>query len=153
MREITGRQVLIFTVCAFGIVVAVNLTLAFKAVQTFPGLEVDNSYVASQSFDERRAAQEALGWAVETTYDEGQLVITFSDVEGERAEVADLSVLVGRTTTTAADVVPEFRQAGSTFTAPLDLAPGTWRLRLEATAFDGTPFAQWRELRVPSDGS
>ena len=51
-------------VAAFGVIIGVNLVLALSAVRTFPGLEVKNSYVASQTFDERRAAQEALGWTV-----------------------------------------------------------------------------------------
>jgi nitrogen fixation protein FixH len=33
----------------------VNLLMAYQAISTFPGLEVKNSYVASQKFDERNA--------------------------------------------------------------------------------------------------
>lgn len=47
MKELTGRHVLLMFVAGFGIIIAVNLTLAFSAVRTFPGLEVKNSYVAS----------------------------------------------------------------------------------------------------------
>ena len=49
---------------AFGVIIGVNVVMATKAIGTFPGLEVKNSYVASQSFDKRRDAQEALGWDV-----------------------------------------------------------------------------------------
>ena len=52
-------------------IIAVNLTLAFKAVTTFPGLEVKNSYVASQNFDADRAAQQALGWQVAARIEAG----------------------------------------------------------------------------------
>lgn len=153
MGEITGRKVLIFMLCAFGVVIAVNLTLAFQAVKTFPGVEVGNSYVASQTFDDRRAAQEALGWTVGATYDAGDLIVTVERADGAAAAVADLQALVGRTTTTSQDVRPEFRQAGGTFTAPVELAPGNWRVRLEAVAADGTAFQQWLSLRVADDGS
>ena len=47
-RELTGGKVLAITVSAFAIIIGVNVLLAFKAVSTFPGLEVENSYVASQ---------------------------------------------------------------------------------------------------------
>ncbi len=57
---ITGFKVLMFAVAAFGTIIAVNVFMAYKAVSTFPGLEVANSYVASQTFDADRAAQEAL---------------------------------------------------------------------------------------------
>ena len=51
MTEIKGWHVFAGFVFAFSIIISVNLTLAFNAVRTFPGLEVKNSYVASQSFE------------------------------------------------------------------------------------------------------
>ena len=56
-RELTGRHVLAITLAAFGVVIGVNLLLAVKAVGTFPGVEVSNSYVASQVFDRERSTQ------------------------------------------------------------------------------------------------
>ena len=67
-RQITGRHVLIGFVGAFSVIIGVNLVLAWSAVRTFPGLEVKNSYVASQEFNERKAAQEGLGWTVEADH-------------------------------------------------------------------------------------
>ena len=148
MGEITGRKVLIIAVCFFGVIMAVNFTMAFQAVRTFPGVEVENSYVASQSFDDRRAAQEALGWDVAAEYRRGQLFVIFTGRDGATPAVADLTALVGRTTTTEHDVRPDFRQAGGTFSAPVSLAPGLWRVRLEARASDGTPFQQWLSLDI-----
>jgi len=60
MGELTGKHVLGITVGAFSIIIAVNVLMAFKAVSTFPGLEVANSYVASQTWDADMAAQKAL---------------------------------------------------------------------------------------------
>lgn len=68
-KPLTGRHVLAITLAAFGVIIAVNVLMAVKAVRTFPGLEVANSYVASQSFDRDRAVQTALGWRVEADYD------------------------------------------------------------------------------------
>lgn len=64
MAEITGRQVFGFTVGAFAIIIAVNVYMAYSAVSTFPGVEVPNSYVASQNFEAARDAQDALGWTL-----------------------------------------------------------------------------------------
>ena len=75
----TGPKVLAIMLAAFGTVIAVNLTLAWSAVSTFPGLEVKNSYVASQNFNAELAAQQALGWDVSAdvwTGDELVLSIT-----------------------------------------------------------------------------
>ena len=71
-RKLTGWHVLAIFTAAFGVIIGVNLTLAFNAVATFPGLETGNSYVASQSFDARRDAQQALGWTVTATADDGR---------------------------------------------------------------------------------
>lgn len=61
----------------FGTVVAVNVTMAWYASNTFGGTVVDNSYVASQSFNSWLAAgraQEALGWSVRINLDESRHV-------------------------------------------------------------------------------
>ena len=50
-RPLTGKHVLAITLVAFGVIIGVNVLMAVKAVGTFPGLEVANSYVASQDFD------------------------------------------------------------------------------------------------------
>lgn len=152
-REITGRQVAAFTVAAFAVIVAVNLVLAWQAVRTFPGLEVRNSYVASQGWDAARRAQAALGWHLAHDLRDGALVLRFTDAAGDPAPVADLRVLVGRTTTARDDVVPVFQRVGGAFVAPLALAPGRWMLRVEATAEDGTPFRQRLVLTVRGPGA
>lgn len=144
MAEITGRKVLMFTVGAFGVIIAVNLVMAYKAVSTFPGLEVKNSYVASQKFDDARDAQVALGWTMTPDYDalEKRLYLSFTDADGQPARLTDLSVLVGRTTEAKDDQTPEFLNAAGLWTAPLELAPGKWLLRVEAKSEDGTLFSQ-----------
>lgn len=150
MGEITGRQVFGFTAGAFGIIISVNLLLAYKAVSTFPGLEVANSYVASQDFDRDRLAQEALGWSLSASYEAGEqrLYLRFVDAEGRTAPVADLTVLVGRTTEAREDQTPMLQQAAGLWTAPLTLDRGKWLLRVEALAKDGTRFSQRISLFV-----
>ena len=150
MQEITGRQVLVFTVSAFAVIIAVNLLLAYKAISTFPGLEVSNSYVASQTFDADRTAQLALNWTLTHSYDAGahQLRLAFVDGAGQPVTLADLSVLVGRTTETTDDVRPDFRQVDGVYVAPADLAMGKWMMAVEATAQDGTRFHQRLDLHV-----
>ncbi|SNX68739.1 nitrogen fixation protein FixH [Cereibacter ovatus] len=150
MAEMTGRKVLAITVGAFGVIIAVNLLMAFKAISTFPGLEVQNSYVASQTFDAERTAQQALGWSLAAEYDQAgrELVLRFTDAAGRPAAVHELDVLVGRTTEAREDRRPEFTRADGAFRAPLDLARGKWMLKIEAASAPGTPFRQRLELFV-----
>lgn len=149
-RELTGRKVLIIVVSAFAVVIAVNLFLAFKAVSTFPGLEVDNSYVASQKFDEMRDAQEALGWTVATDYDNaaGLFVLRVVDTAGQPVQVPQVAVTIGRKTSNRDDRTPELLYYNGEFSAPVALDPGYWTVRLLARAEDGTEFRQRLELYV-----
>lgn len=150
MAELTGRKVFAITASAFALIIGVNLVLAYKAIATFPGLEVQNSYVASQTFDADKAAQIALGWTLETTYDPARqaLMLTFTDAAGRPAPIKDLSVLVGRTTEAKDDQRPSFTRKLAVFSAPLVLQPGKWMLHVEAIATDGTAFRQRIDLFV-----
>ncbi|HBD91142.1 MAG: nitrogen fixation protein FixH [Rhodobacteraceae bacterium GWE1_64_9] len=149
MGQITGRQVFAFTAGAFGIIIAVNVLMAYKAVSTFPGLEVKNSYVASQNFDTERRAQEALGWDMVPEYDPaGVLILKFTDAAGLPVSLGDLSVLVGRSTSAAEDTRPQFVHEGGLYTASITLAPGQWMLKVEARAKDGTLFQQRVDLNI-----
>ena len=148
MAELTGKHVLAITVGAFSIIIAVNLTLAFKAVSTFPGLEVQNSYVASQGFNTRKAAQEALGWQIAPSYDAGRIDLAFTDRDGLPVQVTDLEVLIGRTTSTMDDARPIFVAMGDVYSAELDLARGKWMVKVTARSLDGTFFERRSELFV-----
>lgn len=140
--ELTGRKVLAITLGGFGVVIGVNLLMAFFAVSSFPGLETPNSYVASQRFDAERTAQEALGWTVTPIYERGVLTLALRDADGNPARVASLAVTVGRPTHVREDVTPQFTYRDGLFSAPLSLAPGVWNIHVSATAFDGTEFRQ-----------
>ncbi len=141
-RTITGRQVFIVTASAFAVIIGVNLLLAYKAVATFPGLEVKNSYVASQSFEADRKAQLALGWDLSARIEDDKLRLSIADRDGYPVEVADLVSTLGRATEVSQDRAPEFVFDGKGYVAPVDLAAGNWNLRIRATAADGTLFQQ-----------
>ncbi|MGB5557965.1 MAG: FixH family protein [Paracoccaceae bacterium] len=141
-KVITGRQVFIVTASAFAVIIGVNITLAYQAVATFPGLEVKNSYVASQSFDADRKAQLALGWDVSAKVEGDVLRLSINDARGKPVQVADLTSTLGRATEVKDDRTPEFIFDGSAYVAAVDLAPGNWNLRMVAIAEDGTRFQQ-----------
>jgi len=147
-KELTGRHVAVIVCSAFAVIVSVNLTLAYQAVATFPGLEVKNSYVASQTFDKDRAAQEALGWDVAAVLNQqGTLRLSFLAADGPVQPRITYAVL-GRATSVAQDKTPEFRFDGTSFVSHVDLGSGNWNLRLVAEAADGTEFKQRIIVRV-----
>jgi len=147
-REFTGRHAAMVFVGAFTIIVGVNIALAVSAVWTFPGLEVNNSYVASQNFDDRRATQEALGWTVSARASGGLVILSITDATGAPVKVADLQATLGRATHVKDDLAPDFRFDGTAYVAPVELASGNWNIRMVAHAEDGTEFTQRVILHV-----
>ncbi len=135
-RPITGRTVLAIFVGAFSIIIAVNVTMAVNAVRTFPGLETKNSYVASQTFDAERKAQDALGWTVSV-----DLIAPGVRLDVTRAglpvRLENISAVLGRTTEAVDDRTLDFRPDGDGYVALADLAPGRWLLRLQLTDANG----------------
>ncbi len=147
-RQFTGRHAAMVFVGAFSVIIGVNLVLAWSAVRTFPGLEVKNSYVASQEFNERKAAQTALGWIVSAHHKGGLLILSITDKSGQPVQVASLDAILGRATHVKDDVLPDLQFDGTAYVAPVELADGNWNIRMKATAADGTEFAQRVILRI-----
>jgi nitrogen fixation protein FixH len=139
-NPLTGRKVLMVAAGAFAVILAANLTLAFSAVGTFPGLEVRNSYVASQGFDARRQAQQALGWDASVAYGAQELVLTLTGPDGAQVQPETLAVRVGRPTMAAADQILDMTLTEAGYVAPVVLERGEWRVFVDATAADGTLF-------------
>lgn len=148
-RPLTGRHVALMFVTGFSIIISVNLFLAYSAISTFPGVEVRNSYVASQKFDENRTAQTALGWSVLAQARGGEVVLAITDTAGNPVEVAALEATLGRATHVRDDQTPDFVFDGARYVAPAQFAPGNWNLRMVARAEDGTMFQQRVILHIP----
>ncbi|MCW8843272.1 MAG: FixH family protein [Rhodobacteraceae bacterium] len=150
-KKLTGKHVAMIFVGAFGIIIGVNIALAVSAVRTFPGLEVKNSYVASQEFNTRLQEQTALGWNVKAEYSGGMLVLAITDEEGGAVKPQTLDAVVGRPTHIKDDVTPDFQFDGNAFVAPVELGRGNWNIRMKATTADGTEFIQRVVFRVKKD--
>ncbi|PCJ04397.1 MAG: nitrogen fixation protein FixH [Rhodobacteraceae bacterium] len=148
MKEFTGRHAAMVFVSFFGVIITVNLVLAYNAVRTFPGLEVKNGYIASQTFDRRRTAQEALGWSVYASATDGQVMLEITDQQGNPVEVAKLTSTLGRATHIRDDQTPDFQFNGTAYVAPAQLGAGNWNIRMVARAENGTEFTQRVILHV-----
>ena len=139
---LTGHKVFAIFASFFVVIIGVNLVLAWQAIATFPGLETANSYVASQTFDDDRAAQLALGWTVTAAVHQGELQVSITDAEGMPVQAAAISGIFGRATVTRDDQTPDFAFDGALYRAAVTADQGNWNLRLQAQAEDGTMFRQ-----------
>ncbi|PIW26626.1 MAG: hypothetical protein COW30_14050 [Rhodospirillales bacterium CG15_BIG_FIL_POST_REV_8_21_14_020_66_15] len=64
-RPITGRTVLIWAVSFFGVIVAVNLSFVYFALDSWPGLTTQKAYEEGLAYNktlEGAARQDAMGW-------------------------------------------------------------------------------------------
>lgn len=144
-RQFTGKHALAVFVGAFGVIIAVNLVLAYSAVKTFPGLEVKNSYIASQEFNERLHEQQALGWDAVVETKGGLLILHITDAHGDPVRVAELQAVVGRATHVRDDFAPDFTFDGVAYSTPAALGKGNWNVRIIARDDDGAEFSR----RIP----
>ena len=134
-KELKGGHVLAMIIAFFGVIIAVNMVMAYLANSTWSGLVVENGYVASQNFHNdlaRARAQEALGWNVGFSYDKDSVKVTFADAKGAKLDKLTLTGKLQRTVTDKEDQVLAFGWMGSgTYTAPARLAPGLWEVEID----------------------
>ncbi|MDD9911405.1 MAG: FixH family protein [Ahrensia sp.] len=138
----TGWHMLACMLSFFGVIIAVNFTMAFMASGTWTGLVVKNSYVASQNFNGEllRAQEQAKsGLRSHMSYLDDELAFQITDRDGETIFPTRAQIWIGR---------PAFEQQDQTLTAkcsavgkctaPVELAGGNWQIRLEAVLQDMT---------------
>jgi len=126
----TGRHMTMIMVAFFGVVVAVNLTMATLASRSFGGTVVDNSYVASQQYNEwlaKAREQDRLGWNTPVSLDGARhVVIAVPGLSFEGQGTAHHPL--GR----AADVALAFRNDGQgRLVSTTPLPAGRWQVRLQ----------------------
>ena len=128
----TGRHAAAIFVGFFGVVIAVNFTMARLASSTFGGVVVENSYVASQKYNgwlEAAREQERLGWTAQVARRaDGRLAVTM-------AGTGDLPLTLEATARHPLGRQPDqalsFAADGAGgFVSREALPAGRWRLRL-----------------------
>jgi nitrogen fixation protein FixH len=146
-RTFTGKHMAAVFVGGFGIVIAVNLFMAYNAVGGFHGTVVDNSYVASQKYNgwlAKAEASKALGWQVmPQRRADGRVVLeTIGLPEGAVIEV-EAERPLGDRETMALTFAP---QGQGSWLSTEALAAGRWQLRMAIRA-PGGEWAGEAELR------
>lgn len=136
-RPFTGWHMLAMMVAFFGVVIAVNFTMARLAMTSFGGVVVENSYVASQNFNgwlQDARNSDALGWQVSPDLrDDGRLAITVAGAPDALTISATARHPLGR----LPDKQLTFtRTAAGEYLSVEALAADRWILRLELSSGD-----------------
>lgn len=140
--QLTGRKVTAIFVVFFGIVMAVNFTMAHFASSTFGGVVVENSYVASQNYNkwlDEAAAEKKLGWsAAATRLPDNRVALRFTGAPDDLVVTGVVRHPLGH----APDQALRFaRAADGAFVSDRAVAPGRWLVRLTAQAGQ----TRWRD--------
>lgn len=134
-KTFTGKHMALTFVGGFGIVIAVNLFMAYNAVGGFHGTVVENSYVASQKYNGWLAKAEssrALGWQVMADRrKDGRVVLETLAVPAGAIIAVEAERPLGTRETTRLTFTPEGQGRWLSNEA---LADGRWQLRLAITA-------------------
>lgn len=151
-NPLTGWHMLAIVFAFFGVIIAVNIALAVAATGTFPGLVVENSYVASQHYDEllaRARAQDAEDWRYTLANNDGLLKVSLA--RGSDAPLRGLSVIVhaGRPSTTQEDRIFDLVAASDgSYVSSAALPPGVWEIDVEVGRGDEIVFRRTQELMI-----
>ncbi|ASK87042.1 FixH family protein [Sphingorhabdus sp. SMR4y] len=134
-KKFTGYHAAAMIVAFFAVVVGVNLFMARFALSTFSGTVVDNSYVASQKYNdwlEQARKQQAHGWTVSPAVRQADRAsLTISTDDGSPLQGAKITALaehpVGRTDPFEIDFVQS--NAGD-YRSIQPLPAGRWKMKI-----------------------
>lgn len=151
-RPFTGWHMLAIMVAFFGVIIAVNLTMAYFARSSWTGFVVENTYVASQQFNQKAAegrAQAALGWQPELTIAGGEIRYRLLDGDGEIVAASQVTAHFRRPVSDAQDrqLVLAIQPDG-TFSAAVELGDGAWIVEIHSEAGIGHPYRDVRRLAL-----
>jgi nitrogen fixation protein FixH len=128
-KQLTGKHVFAMLLAFFGVIIGVNMLMAYFANSTWSGLVVANGYVASQSFDKNLAkarAQEALGWNVAFTFKADRINLAFADKQGKPIDALTITGDLERTVTDKQDQKLAFTSMGG----------GVWEVEIRGESRD-----------------
>ncbi|RWA77288.1 MAG: cytochrome oxidase [Mesorhizobium sp.] len=151
-REFTGRHMLFSIVAFFAVVIAVNLTMATFARRSWTGLVVENTYVASQQFNEKARegrAQAALGWKSRLTIASGEVRYGLADAAGKPVGLHGVHMLFRHPAYEAEDeAVVLAAGAGQEFSVRHTPKDGVWIVEIDADAGLAAPYRDVRRIVI-----
>ncbi|NNE25043.1 MAG: cytochrome oxidase [Rhizobiales bacterium] len=145
-KPFTGRHMLLIMLAFFGVIILVNLTLAVLAGRTWTGLEVKNSYVASQDYNAKLAAadrQRARGWHSKLMRDGNALTLTVTTSSGRAVRGARIVAQLRRPVQESDDLALAFMEtAPGVYRAVTPSQSGSWDVSVQVIAPGEEPYRQ-----------
>lgn len=153
--KLRGWHVLLIMLGFFGVMFAVNGVFLYSAITSFPGEDVEKSYVQGLDYNstiEARRIQAEQGWTVRAGIESGRLVVELESSAGEPVSTLDVRATLRRAVTAEEDLIVSLEPAGSKgrYEAELPaIEDGRWEILIDARKADGSPAATARkEVRL-----
>lgn len=155
--KLTGWHVLIILCVFFGVMVAVNVVFTVFAVKTFPGEQVEKSYVQGLNYNQtlqEKKRQAELGWKAEIGFekqDSGapRLVSNWLDRDGELMPQLTVKAKLVRLVSDEGQLEVDLQAdgPGRYYTDLDELGAGEWRIEVSATNADKETVTAYKSLR------
>jgi len=139
-KAITGKTVLVWLFCFFGVIFTANAIFLYLALGTFPGVVVESSYEAGQAYNQEIAAAKAqaeLNWQVSSEFvrtsgTDGKLIVTAMDAEGTPLYGVELNAMLRNPVDDNADMSVVFNaDGGGRYVGEVsNVTAGNWSLIL-----------------------
>ncbi len=151
-REFTGWHMLAIMVAFFGVIIIVNLIMATSAIRSWSGLVVQNSYVASQEFNEKSIigkAHAALNWQEHLNYENGLVTYHLTDINGEPIKAVGATAVFRRPVNEKEDQTLNMLPAGDNMlSAEAELKDGNWVVEVNTYANLEEPYRQVHRVNI-----
>lgn len=135
-KPLTGWHMLMIFVAFFGVVFAVNIFMTVMAVRSWTGLVVEDSYIASQTFNADAASlkkAEALSVSHLLHYENGKLHLSLQGADGRAITTDSVQISIGRPVDEHEDQkLIAIKTGDGQFEAVTKLGVGAWSGELSA---------------------
>lgn len=129
--------------------VVVQLSVVTLATTSFEGLDDVEYYRHGVEYGQeiaRQKMQKELGWKLDPKVKDGKIYLAIVDADGKPVTRAKVEATVGRPATVKDDSLLALSETGpGIYQAPLSLASGAWRIRLEVNKGDTLLKAEFRQ--------
>ena len=152
-RKITGRMVLIGMIAFFGVVSAVNGVFIYFALDTWPGLAVENSYERGLNYNEvlnQARRQSQFGWTTSLRAVPEGITFELTDRDKRPVSYADVAVKLSRPASARFDqefVLTE-TSAGTYSVKAVNLEQGRWLADVLVRVPNGQTYRTRHDLAV-----
>jgi nitrogen fixation protein FixH len=137
----------------FGLMIAVQTFFVVQAVTTFPGEEVEKSYMQGVDYNrtlERRAMQRSLGWTAQAGIEaDSTLVVRLHDASAQPLRALEVVARARHPGSPENEIALVERRAGE-YAAPITTSRGRLKLEIEARRGEGDiMFEAEKLLEIP----